>query len=86
MNWIQKGDTIRAEWFEPYIAGIAGVQSKTAAHLMTISGEVMHVRGDHPTHPTAIRLFVRAEAGKWCDRCGCHEVMVRPEYVVEVGR
>lgn len=84
MTWIQKGDTIRAEWFEPYIAGIAGVQSKTTAHLMTISGEVRHVRGNHPTQPTAIGLFVRAESGKWCERCGCYEVLVRPEHVVEV--
>lgn len=85
MTWIKKGDWIRAERFESYVASLAGAQPKTAAHLATISGQVRHVRGDHPTQPSEVRLFIKANAGTWCERCGCHEVIVRPEHVVEVA-
>lgn len=71
---IQKGDWVSAQWLEPYEAGLSGSGLKFAAQNKSVSGIVRHIRGDHPTHPTSIRLFVEPDGGG-------DEVLVAPSWV-----
>lgn len=73
---IEKGDWVSAEWLEPHEAGLSGSAIKFAAKTKTISGIVRHVRGDHPTRPTSIRLFVEPDGGG-------EQVLVAPSWVRE---
>lgn len=71
--FIQRGDYIEAEWFDAKIVGLAGVQMKLGATQHVAKGIVVSVRGDHPTNPTEVRLFVRQEDGE--------TVAVNPDHV-----
>lgn len=75
---ILKGDWIRAEWFQTLGSeGTTGSQMKVKAQQFRVQGVVKHIRGDHPTHPTSIRLYVEPDGGG-------EEVEVNPSSVVEV--
>ena len=87
MTTITKGMRIRARWFEPYRPSLAGDWPKTAARGREVEGIVCHVRGDHPTAPTQVRLFIDAPGGDETPpgcTCGPH-VGVDPAHVVEVA-
>lgn len=60
---IVKGTRIRAEWFQASTVCLAGVQPKMGATACSVTGTVKHIRGDHPTNPTVIRLLVQPDAG-----------------------
>jgi hypothetical protein len=92
---IQKGDWIRAQWLtvrdihgHPF--SLAGVQDKRLATVGNVSGIVRHVRGDHPTAPTSVRLYIDPDEGQGtvtppgCS-CGPH-VEVDPVHVVDWRR
>jgi hypothetical protein len=63
MIYVAKGDWVRAEWLETTSGCLSGSQLKVAARSRSVSGTVRHVRGDHPTHPTSVRLFVEPDGG-----------------------
>ena len=74
---IKKGCRIRAGWLQvDPAASLAGMQPKFAMTSKTVEGVVTHVRGDHPTHPTMIRIWVQPDEGP--------EVIVKPEHVLEI--
>lgn len=83
-----KGDRIRASWLACEPACLAGAQMKLGAKPMTVTGVVRHIRGDHPTNPTTIRVYVDPD-GDWqgptvevvrCT-CGHPHVELQPEWV-----
>jgi hypothetical protein len=90
MNNIVKGTLIKAQWLKATPASLAGVQMKVGAVAKSISGVVRHIRGDHPTDPTIIKLYVEPESwdGEYtADVCDCHDNLVEidPMWVYEVN-
>lgn len=90
---IQKGTRIHAEWSHSRMVGLAGVQMKLGATKVALTGVVRHIRGDHPTNPTAIRFFVDPDHDdgsfeklkvELCPSCGHPHIVVRPEWVLQV--
>jgi hypothetical protein len=73
-NTIIKGDWVQAEWMTTHLTCLAGVQTKFGGTLMSVAGTVLHIRGDHPTNPTSIRLSVQPDEGG-------EEVLVSPAWV-----
>lgn len=76
MSNIKKGDRVRAEWLTANGASLAGMQPKFGATATVVEGVVTHIRGDHPTEPTTIRIWVQPDEGP--------EVMVDPKHIVGV--
>lgn len=87
---IKKGSRIRAEWFSGKIgqASLAGIQLKTSAKLISITGTVRHLRTNDPNWaPENITLFVEpdeGDAGTFCDRCGVKEIEIKTCWVKEI--
>ncbi len=84
--YITKGMRIRAQWWDAKLVALAGVQMKAEGSPREVVGVVRHVRGDHPTDPTTVRLYVEAEdgLGSPCASCQVREVEVDPKHVIEV--
>ena len=59
-DYIVEGSRIRASWYEAASppASLSGMMFKIGAKLLCVKGTVRHVRGDHPTAPTAVALFI----------------------------
>jgi hypothetical protein len=88
-HFIAKGDRVDAQWFELAPLGsysLAGYQTKFNAKPRSITGEVRHVRSDHPTNPVNVILHVQTEGklGTLCPKCLVYEVEVRPEWVTKI--
>jgi hypothetical protein len=84
---VNKGTRIRAEWFgEAKPVALAGMQMKVQATKFVVTGVVRHIRGDHPTDPKVVRLYVESDDGTGtpCGKCQVREVEVNPDHVVEV--
>lgn len=66
MITLNKGDRVRARWFvaqtEPPVA-LAGVQMKFQANEREVVGVITHIRGDHPTNPTSIGVWIQPDEG-----------------------
>lgn len=77
-HFLRKGDRIRASWLQATDASLAGVADKVGAVSVEVVGVVTHVRGDHPTNPTSIRVWVKPDAGG-------DDVIVDPKHIVAVG-
>ncbi len=63
---ITKGDRIHVEWFQAQEFGtwsLAGFQEKTTGQFVSVIGTCVHFRGDHPTNPTKIRIYIDVEEG-----------------------
>jgi|SRR5271155_1908088 len=83
---IKKGDRIEARWFRA--KGPGPHPDTIALTELTVRGRVRHLRGDHPTVPSIILLYVDHE-GLWEGAttrphgCTCpHEhVEVKPDHV-----
>lgn len=96
MTTLRKGDRVRARWLRAAPIGtfsIAGAQTKVTAVPAEVTGVIRHVRGDHPTDPSEVRLFLDCDgsAGLPFVRppgciCRSGHVEVRPEWVTEVIR
>ncbi len=96
LPYVTKGSHIRAEWMAAKtnpLASVSGQQLKFEVQAHTITGIVKHVRGDHPTQPTIIRLFVDPDPGtSWTGpttnlegcTCGHPHVEVNPDHLIEV--
>lgn len=76
-HYLQKGDRVRATWLRATDASLAGMQPKVGAVQESVTGTVTHIRGDHPTNPTAIRVWVQPDDGG-------REVVVNPDHIVEI--
>lgn len=60
-TYVTKGRRIHAKWFKPKDMGtwsLTGFQMKLVGDFVEVSGIVRHLRGDHPTNPTAIRIYI----------------------------
>jgi len=73
-HWLKKGDRIRARWFEATHGSLAGMQPKTTAIEHCVIGRITHIRGDHPTNPREIRVWVQPDGGG-------PEVVVNPAHI-----
>lgn len=90
MSYVTKGARIRAEWFgEAKLAALSGMQMKVTAVKREVVGVIRHFRGDHPTSPTVVRIYVDPDH-EWDgptvrpEGCTCdHEhVEVNPDHIV----
>ena len=91
MTTIRKGDTIRARWIDAKPCCLTGQQMKLGATIVNVEGVVRHVRGNHLTEPTEIRLYIDADHELATVRppgCRCHSahVEVMPARVVGAWR
>jgi len=89
---VKKGDRIEARWFgDGKPVALAGMQMKVQATEMAVTGTIRHFRGDHPTAPTVVRLYVDPEQ-PWSGptvrphgcRCDHEHVEVDPQHVSRV--
>ena len=58
---IVKGSRIRAKWFKAKDMGtwsLSGFQMKLVGDFVAVSGVVRHLRGDHPTDPKEVRVYI----------------------------
>lgn len=61
-----KGMRVRAEWLEAKPEGtvsLAGVQTKVGAVQRIVEGVVTHIRGDKPTAPTTVGVWIQPDDG-----------------------
>lgn len=61
---LTKGMLVRAEWLEALPVGnvsLSGVQMKTGATMKIVVGVVTHIRGNHPTMPTSVGVWIRTD-------------------------
>lgn len=72
-----KGDRVHARWLQATNACLAGMQTKVGVVQREVIGVVTHIRGDHPTNPTTIRVWVKPDGGG-------DEVIVNPDHIVAV--
>ncbi len=83
---IGTGDRIRVQGVIADQIGtfsIAGSFMKVTAKSFDVTGEVRHVRGDHPTAPITIGFFIapegeidRAQHTVFCDKCQKYETVI----------
>lgn len=88
-----KGDRVRAQWYQAQTSGfsLAGMQLKFLASARVLVGRVAHVRGNHPTQPTEIRVYLDPEEPydgpmvtlEGCT-CGRQHVELQPAWIQEV--
>ena len=95
---ITKGSRVRATWLQAKPIGsfsLAGMQMKVAAETVTIVGVCRHFRGNDPTNPTQVRVYVEPEGDvpDWLPRTrpfGCEReghdklIEINPDRIVEV--
>ena len=90
--YIQKGARVHAEWFgDVRPVPLSGMQMKVQATKFGVTGVIRHFRGDHPTAPTIVRIYVDPEhewTGPTVRPHGCtcdHEhVEINPDHITEV--
>lgn len=61
MMRVEKGDRIMARWWIAEPVSLAGMQTKVGATEITVTGIARHFRGDHPTEPTEIVVYLDPE-------------------------
>jgi len=62
--YITKGTRIHAKWLVAQTnppASLAGFQMKFGASEVEVIGTCVHFRGDHPTNPTEVRIYIDVE-------------------------
>ena len=60
-----KGDRVRARWFQVDnpSGALAGVQTKFTGTHKIVEGVVTHIRGDSPSNPQSIHVWVQPDNG-----------------------
>ena len=64
--WATKGTRVHVRVFVSQPIGsfsIAGAQMKTTGQWRELTGTITHVRGDHPTNPVEIGIWVQPDGG-----------------------
>lgn len=90
INYIAKGARVRARWFEAKPIGsysIAGAQMKLVGSFVEVIGEVRHIRGDAPTDPKKVELWIKPDddSGDLCEKCNVKEIgPINQRHIVEV--
>jgi hypothetical protein len=87
-DYIKYGSRVLVKFFEaqePGTYSIAGVQPKVVGRFVEFTGTVRHIRGNHPTSPTEVRLWVEPDgAGEdipICEKCGVREIgMIKTDH------
>lgn len=62
--FMTKGTRVHATWFNPQLnppASLSGMQFKLSGTMISIVGKCAHFRGDHPTDPKNIRIYLDIE-------------------------
>lgn len=60
--YITKGTRVLAHWLgNAKAVSLAGAQMKLQVREFVVTGTVRHLRGDHPTEPTKIDLYIEPE-------------------------
>lgn len=62
-QYVQAGSRIRYEFFDAYPTCLAGAQMKLGARLVSGTGVVMALMGDHPEKPTRKWARVKPDDG-----------------------
>lgn len=85
--------TIRRMVIKPNTC-LAGQQLKFGGDFQEFEGVVRHIRGNHPTEPTSVRLWVEPVSGdftkdssgtEFCEKCGCIEIgEINPDHVASI--
>jgi hypothetical protein len=81
--YVKKGDRITARWLKTKLSSLAGMQAKSGAKEVSVSGVVRHIRTDRPEPPCVVRIYVETDdkSGAVCEECGVPEVEVDPLHV-----
>jgi hypothetical protein len=96
--YITKGSRVRSTWLQAKPFGtfsLAGHQMKAAVESVVIVGTCRHFRGDDPTNPTAVRVYVEPEGDvpdivprtrPYGCECEGHDrlVEINPDWIIEV--
>lgn len=64
---IAKGSKVHVEFFASKPLGsfsVAGVQLKTTGAMVNVNGTCAHFRGDHPTTPKEVRVYIDVTEGE----------------------
>jgi hypothetical protein len=80
-----KGDSVTFKWFQTKLPldSLSGMQMKVTGDFVEVSGHVAHVRGDSPTDPEQVGVWLRADASlkashsfdrMMCPKCGQEEI------------
>lgn len=79
MTELRNGMRARAEWLEAAPLGshsLAGMQAKVSATSRVVEGIVTHIRGDSPTDPASVGVWLLTDEGQ--------EVLVDARHIVAV--
>ena len=63
---LKKGDRVRARWMAVKTdppAALAGMQLKFEGRYKEVCGVVTHIRGDHPTEPVEVAVWIQPDEG-----------------------
>lgn len=65
--YITKGTRIRAQWFQASDppSSLAGVMMKVGAKFIDVTGTCRHFRGDDPTNPSTVDIYIDPDPGTW---------------------
>lgn len=66
MRTLTKGMRVQAEIWKavpPGTVALAGIQVKTQATLSIVEGEVTSIKGNHPTNPTSVGVWIKTDEG-----------------------
>ena len=63
-SYITKNSRVTATYLTARPGCLAGAQVKVVAREVVVTGVVRHVRGDHPTHPTSVRVYLDPDPGQ----------------------
>lgn len=65
--YITKGVKVHVEFFSSKELGtysLSGFQPKVTGLFVSVAGPCVHFRGDHPTHPTQVKIFIDVTEGE----------------------
>jgi hypothetical protein len=88
---ITKGSHIEAQWIATRPTCLAGEQMKLEGQQVVVTGTVRHVRGNHPTNPTSVEIYIDPDDPD-CGlprvrppRCTCPypHVVVNPDHITK---
>lgn len=74
---LKKGQRVQASWLQATNGSLAGMQPKVAAVQCNVVGTVKHIRGNHPTHPTSLRIWIQPDDGG-------DEVVIDPSWITAI--
>lgn len=88
-DYIKFGSRVYVKFLKAQELGtysIAGAMPKVVGEFVEFTGTVRHIRGNHPTNPTDVRLWIEPDGADasvpFCEECGVREIgMVKFDHV-----